>query len=168
MLASYGMFQLDYCSVIMHQSMSGIYVVITELPKTMDIQIGRRKKDHFETGFYGYVGSALSGLEKRLARHLGNRKRLHWHIDYLLNVATVRAVVHAETTQKKECLIAHALSGKLASKSNFGCSDCNCPSHLFFCQELGDLNEAVLDSFKLLNLNPSKIADCADFTIHRR
>jgi len=148
--------------------MIGIYVVIAELPEAMDIQIGRRKKDHFDTGFYCYVGSALSGLEKRLARHLGNRKRLHWHIDYLLNVATVRAIVYAETSQKKECLIAHALSGKLASKSNFGCSDCNCPSHLFFCQDLEDLNEAVLDSFKLLNLNPSKITDCVGFMLRRR
>ena len=162
------MLQLDYCSVIMNQSVSGIYVVIAELPKAMDIQIGRRRRDHFKTGFYGYVGSALSGLEKRLARHLGNRKRLHWHIDYLLNVATVRAVVYAETSQKKECPIAHVLSGKLASKSNFGSSDCNCSSHLFFCQDFKNLNETVLDSFKLLNLNPSKIVDYADITLGRR
>ena len=168
MSASYGMLQLDYCSVIMYQSVSGVYVVIAELPKAMDIQIGKRRKDHFKTGFYAYVGSSLSGLEKRLARHFGNRKRLYWHIDYLLNVATVRAVVYAETSQKKECPIAHVLSGKLASKSNFGCSDCNCPSHLFYCQDFENLNEAVLDSFKLLNFNPSKIADYADFTLCRR
>ncbi len=148
--------------------MRGVYVVIAELPEAMDIQVGRRRTDHFEAGFYGYVGSALSGLEKRLARHLANRKRLHWHIDYLLDVATVRAVVYAETGQKKECLIARALSVKLASKSNFGCSDCNCPSHLFFSRDPENLSEAVLDSFKLLGLNPSKIADCADFTIRRR
>jgi Uri superfamily endonuclease len=161
------MLQLDYRSVTMHQSISGIYVVIAELPKATDIQIGRRRKDHFEAGFYGYVGSALSGLEKRLARHLGNRKRLHWHIDYLLNVAMVRAVIYAETSQKKECMVAQALSRKLASQPNFGCSDCNCSSHLFFCQDFKDLDEAVLDSFKLLNLNPLKIADGADFTIRR-
>ncbi len=49
-------FQLDYCSVIMHQSMSGIYVVITELPKTMDIQIGRRKKTILRRGFMAMSG----------------------------------------------------------------------------------------------------------------
>jgi Uri superfamily endonuclease len=149
----------------MHHFMRGIYVVIAELPKAMDMQIGRRRRDHFEKGFYGYVGSALNGLEKRLARHLDKRKKLHWHIDYFLNVATVRAVVYAETSKKKECLIAYALSGKLPSISNFGCSDCNCTSHLFFCQDLENLNEAVLHSFNLLNLNPLKIIDCADFTI---
>ena len=93
----------------MHNSVSGIYVVIAELPRAMDIQIGRRRKDHFESGFYAYVGSALNGLERRLSRHLGNRKKLHWHIDYLLNVATVREVVCAQTSQKLECLIARAL-----------------------------------------------------------
>jgi Uri superfamily endonuclease len=152
------MLQLDYCSVILHQSMRGIYVVIAELPDETYIQIGRRNKEHFEKGFYAYVGSALSGLEKRLARHLGNRKRLHWHIDYLLDVAKIREVVYAETNQKKECLIAHALSGKLASKLNFGCSDCDCPSHLFFCQDFYTLRETVFNSFNLLDLTPSEIA----------
>lgn len=138
----------------MHKSKSGTYVVIAELPEAIDIKIGRRREDHFEKGFYGYVGSALNGLEKRLARHLGKRKRIHWHIDYLLNVATVRAVIYVKTNQKKECLIARALSGKLASKPKFGCSDCNCPSHLFFCQDLEGLESCILDSFKLLKLKP--------------
>jgi len=152
------MLKLDYYSVITHQFMNGIYIVIAEMPRTMDIQIGRRRKDHFERGFYGYVGSASSGLEKRLARHLGNRKILHWHIDYLLNIAKVRAVVYAETNQKKECLISHTLSRKLASKLNFGCSDCNCPSHLFFYQDFDTLRETILNSFNLLDLTPLEIA----------
>jgi Uri superfamily endonuclease len=152
----------------MHQSISGIYVVIAELTRATDIQIGRRRKAHFEAGFYGYVGSALSGLEKRLARHLGNRKRLHWHIDYLLNVATIRAFIYAETFKRKECAVAQALSRKLNSQPDFGCSDCNCRSHLFFCQDLKELYEAVLDSFILSNLNPSKIEGSADIKIHQR
>jgi Uri superfamily endonuclease len=162
------MLQLDNCGVVMHQSISGIYVVIAELPRAMNIQIGRRKKAHFEAGFYGYVGSALGGLEKRLARHLSNRKRLHWHIDYLLNVATVRAFIYAETSQRKECLVAQVLSRKLNSQPDFGCSDCDCRSHLFFCQDPKDLNEAVLDSFILSDLNPSKIEGGADIKIHQR
>jgi len=43
------MLQLDYCIVIMNKSTSGIYVVIGELPKVMDIQTGRRRKGHFES-----------------------------------------------------------------------------------------------------------------------
>jgi Uri superfamily endonuclease len=83
---------------------------------------------------------------------VSRRKKLHWHIDYLLNVAMVRAVIYAETSQKKECLVAQVLSQKLASQPNFGCSDCNCLSHLFFCQDFKDLDETVLDSFKFLCL----------------
>jgi Uri superfamily endonuclease len=141
----------------MNHSASGTYVVIAELPESMDIKIGRRGTGHFEKGFYGYVGSALNGLEKRLARHLGKRKRIHWHIDYLLNVAAVRTVIYVRTGEKKECLMARALAGKLASKPGFGCSDCNCPSHLFYCPDLEDLEASVLDSFKLLKLKPVKM-----------
>jgi Uri superfamily endonuclease len=156
------MLQLDCLIVIMHRSTSGIYVVIAELPEATYIQIGRRRAGNFEAGFYGYVGSALSGLERRLARHLGNRKRLYWHIDYLLNVATVRDIIYAETSQRKECLVAQNLSRKLVPQPHFGCSDCKCPSHLFFCRDLKDLIEAVLDSFTLLGLKPLKIKDSAD------
>jgi len=65
------------------RNLSGIYAVIAELPQAMDIPLGQRRKDHFENGFYAHVGSALNGLATRLARHLGSRKRLHWHTDYL-------------------------------------------------------------------------------------
>lgn len=138
--------------------MRGIYVLLIEIGKSSDIQIGKRRNYHFGEGYYAYVGSALGSLEKRVARHLDAQKNLYWHIDYLLNLAIVREVIYAETNQKKECLIAQALSEKLASKSGFGCSDCNCSSHLFFCHDFDTLREAVLNSFNLLNLVPSEIA----------
>lgn len=138
--------------------MRGIYVLLIEIGKSSDIQVGKRRNYHFEEGYYAYVGSALGNLEKRAARHLDTHKKLYWHIDYLLNMAIVREVIYAETNQKKECLIAQALSKKLASKSGFGCSDCNCSSHLFFCFDFDTLRETVLNSFNLLNLTPSEIA----------
>jgi Uri superfamily endonuclease len=152
---------------MVRQFMTGTYVILAELGEARDVQVGRRRKDHFEKGFYGYVGSALGGLEKRVARHLHTQKKLYWHIDYFLNMVTVRAVVYAETSQKKECLIALALSSKLASKPHFGCSDCNCPSHLFFCQDFEILRNTVLDSFKLLNLKPLETVDCSGFVLRQ-
>jgi Uri superfamily endonuclease len=149
----------------MNRVKSGIYFIIAELPNAMNIQVGKRREEQFEAGYYGYVGSALNNLEKRLARHLGTQKKLHWHIDYLLAVANVRAIVHAETKQKKECLVAQALSRKLASKQNFGSSDCKCPSHLFFCQNFEHLKKSGLGSFLQLNLIPAEINYCSDFTI---
>lgn len=161
------MLQLDYCGVIMQQFIRGIYFIIAEIPEAVDIQVGKQKEEHFKAGFYGYVGSALGNLEKRLARHFGTRKKLHWHIDYLLAVTTVREVVYAETSQKKECLVARDLSSKLVSKPNFGCSDCNCPSHLFFCQNRESLRDSVLESFKHLNLIPSEIRNCSDLPLRK-
>jgi len=149
----------------MHNFISGIYVIIAELPRAMDIQIGKRRKDHFESGFYAYVGSALNGLATRLARHLGSRKSLHWHIDYLLNEAAVREVIYAHTSQKLECLIGYSLFRKLAVKPDFGCSDCNCTSHLFYCPDLEKLDKAVIDSFNLLGLNPLRFKNNTDLRI---
>ena len=134
--------------------MTGIYVILAELNATTDIQVGKRYRLAFEKAFYGYVGSALSGLEHRLARHLSAQKKPHWHIDYLLNSATVRAIVYAESKLKDECLIAQALSQKLMSVPRFGCSDCHCPSHLFFSHDLGTLKRHVVNAFKDINLNP--------------
>ena len=138
--------------------MKGLYVLLVEIDKLYNIQVGRRWNCLFEEGYYAYVGSALGNLEKRVARHLSAQKKLHWHIDYLLNWSTVREVIYSETSQKKECLIAQALSEKLASKSGFGCSDCHCSSHLFFCRNYDKLRRQVLDSFNLLNLTPSDMA----------
>ena len=150
----------------MRNSTSGIYVVIAELTQAMDIPEGQRRKDHFVSGFYTYVGSALNGLEKRLARHLGKRKSLHWHIDYLLHEASVRGIIYAQTNQKLECLIAYSLFRKLAAKPNFGCSDCRCTSHLFYHQDLEILNGAVSDSFSSLGLNPTRLKIFTDLGIH--
>ncbi len=138
--------------------MRGIYVLLIEIGKSSDIQIGKRRNYHFEEGNYAYVGSALESLEKRVRRHLSAQKRIYWHIDYLLNMAMVREVIYAETNQKKECLIAQMLSEKLASKSGFGCSDCNCSSHLFFCHDFNTLRETVLNRFISSSLTPSEIA----------
>ncbi len=139
-------------------SMVGIYVVLAELEEAQEIQVGKRHSFAFEKGFYGYVGSALGGLESRLAGHLSDRKKLHWHIDYLLHKAIVREIIYAETNQRKECLVAQALSIRLPSISGFGCSDCDCPSHLFFCQHFEVLKECALDSFKFVNLSSLQIS----------
>ena len=129
-------------------------MILAELNMTTDIQVGKRYKLTFEKAFYAYVGSALGGLERRLARHLSAHKRAHWHIDYLLKRATVSAIVYAESNLKVECLIAQALSWELPSVPGFGCSDCRCPSHLFFAHDLGTLKQHVVNAFKNMNLAP--------------
>ena len=138
--------------------MSGIYILLIELDQAKEIAVGQKRRLNFQKGCYAYVGSALGGLQSRVARHLRTAKKVHWHIDYLLNFASVREVTYVETSEKKECLIAKALSQKLPSVSGFGCSDCSCHSHLFFCSDLEALKNHVRNTFKDLNLNPGVIS----------
>jgi len=106
--------------------MTGVYLILVELSEGQRIQTGGGACFSLAKGFYGYVGSALGGLEKRVARHLSAEKKLHWHIDYLMDRGRVRVVICAETKQKEECLVASALSQRLSSISGFGSSDCDC------------------------------------------
>ena len=115
--------------------MKGSYVLLIELKDNRRILIGKLGKQYFKKGFYLYVGSALNGLENRIRRHLSKKKKLHWHIDYLLQYANVVCVFYIEGTRRMECLIAESLSKNLLSISGFGCSDCNCKSHLFYGSE---------------------------------
>lgn len=134
--------------------MTGIYVILIELDGPNLILVGKKLRFDLQKGFYGYVGSALSGLEKRLERHLSSTKKLHWHIDHLVNIAKIRNIICAETSERKECMVAQTLSQRLTPIDDFGCSDCNCQSHLFFCQNLKALEVSVFDAFKNLKLDP--------------
>lgn len=132
--------------------MKGFYVLIIENRKDIELEIGKLGRVAFEKSFYAYVGSALSGLERRIERHLrdpGDNKKLHWHIDYFLASPTVEiiAVVFAKSVDSKECEIATNLNRDLAAITDFGCTDCRCPSHLFFSTSLSRLKELVHTSF---------------------
>jgi Uri superfamily endonuclease len=140
-----------------HTVAKGIYVLLIEIEEDKDIIIGKRGSLHFRKGFYGYVGSALGGLEGRLGRHLKPAKKRHWHIDYLLGEAGVKGIIYAETVERKECALAQSLSRELPVVTGFGCSDCHCPSHLFFCKERQVLEETITYAISSLGLKPRGI-----------
>lgn len=123
--------------------MKGSYALIIHLGRDRLIEVGALGQISFAAGAYAYVGSALSGLEARIERHRRDDKRLHWHVDYLLQHATVADVVRVVSNRRVECRIAAALAERLDAVSGFGCSDCGCDSHLFFAENLGDLRNAV-------------------------
>jgi len=136
--------------------MIGTYVLIIENHAETEIEIGKKGSIKFKRGCYAYVGSALSGLERRIGRHLraiGEAKKVHWHIDYFLASPTVeiKEVVVAETDVRKECEIAVKMDMHLDSIPHFGCTDCSCPSHLFFSTSLTELKEHVYNSFQSIN-----------------
>jgi Uri superfamily endonuclease len=112
--------------------MKGTYLLIFELPVDTTIRVGKKGVIPFKKGSYGYVGSALNGLEQRITRHLRSQKKLHWHIDYLLSHATITRVFIKESSKREECDLANAFEQTFDAIPGFGCSDCACQSHLFF------------------------------------
>ncbi len=123
--------------------MTGSYVLIIELSEPAEIEVGALGRVDFAAGGYAYVGSAMGGLEARIERHLRDDKRLHWHVDYLLERALVVQVLRLESTDRTECAIARELATRLDAVPDFGCSDCACASHLFFAPELDAVREAA-------------------------
>ncbi len=124
--------------------MKGSYVLLLELPEEREILIGKLGLLAFPKGFYAYVGSAMKGLETRIGRHLRREKKLHWHIDYLLEEAFIREIVRCETEERAECTLAQTLSKEFPSVPGFGSSDCRCSSHLYFDAEKDKLAKEIM------------------------
>lgn len=134
--------------------LKGIYTLLIKLDTSQAITIGKRGKISFPAGHYAYVGSALNGIEARVTRHLKKEKSLHWHIDYFLQRAQVEAIIYSTTERNMECIIASQLARKLTPASHFGCSDCRCISHLYFCKDKRSLRNIVRDCFEKSDLTP--------------
>ncbi len=113
----------------------GIYHLLIHLPQDTTVEVGKLGSFHFPSGYYVYTGSALGGLEARIARHLRREKRLRWHIDYLLQYADIADVITHETRERLECQFNQrilSLPDCQVPVKGFGSSDCNCLSHLSY------------------------------------
>ncbi len=121
------------------ENLKGSYVLHIEVPEEQTIRVGGLGPVRFRKGFYAYVGSALGGIDARVSRHLREEKKMHWHIDYLLEKAHVLGAVCLPSDVRTECLIAEGFACRLDPVPGFGCSDCGCRSHLFYSPDLGDL-----------------------------
>ena len=128
--------------------MKGSYVLLITLPEEQEIAINGRQRWFLHRGHYAYIGSAMGGLKPRLRRHLNSRKRLHWHIDYLLQKASINDIIICQSDDRVECTIARTLNSRFDSIPGFGSSDCRCHSHLFFAA--CEMKSTVLTSLKLL------------------
>jgi len=128
----------------------GSYILLIKLPEEQTITTGNLKDIHFPRGYYAYVGSAMGGFKSRLSRHLQDSKKRHWHIDYLLEKASVNEIILCEIKERVECTVAHALSHQFDSISGFGSSDCKCPSHLFFATDERQLKSRVMATLNSL------------------
>ena len=127
--------------------MNGSYILLIELKENMIIKIGKLRDIRFKKGFYAYIGSALKGLEQRINRHFRSNKKKYWHIDYLLNYGKIVNVFYNESNIKEECNFVKKFEKNLIFIPNFGCSDCNCKSHLFYGSKIQIIN--IINSLEM-------------------
>ena len=117
------------------QHTPGVYHLVLRLARPAVLRVGRLGRFAFPAGYYVYTGSAMNGLEGRLARHRRERKKVRWHIDYLLRRAELVEVVPIATRRKTECARSRrilSLPGAEVVAPRFGSSDCRCPAHLVY------------------------------------
>jgi Uri superfamily endonuclease len=134
----------------------GIYALVFNNPGCTE-RIGALKEIAFREGWHIYTGSALgSGGLARLRRHVAlsqNGGRVpKWHVDYLSTSPrfSLRYTIHAVTAERLECRLADTIGGSCVP--GFGCSDCCCPSHLFYRKT--DPHGEVSTAFRSLGLEP--------------
>jgi len=116
----------------------GVYHLVLRLPRASRIRVGRLGLQTFGAGYYVYTGSAMNGVEARLARHQRQRKRLRWHIDYLLQKAEIVGAEVMPTKRRIECArnrLVLSLPRASIPVVGFGSSDCRCRSHLVYFGE---------------------------------
>jgi Uri superfamily endonuclease len=112
----------------------GAYLLLLSLPGEASITVGKLGRLHFRAGNYVYVGSAMAGLEARVARHFRRERKVQWHIDRLLARARIAGAVLFPSSMREECALAQAVQGYpgTVAVGRFGSTDCGCPAHLFF------------------------------------
>ena len=134
----------------------GIYCLVVKNP-VCTVEIGALGPVSFAAGWHCYIGSALGpGGLVRLERHLRlaehRDKRPKWHIDYLLSDPrfSVMYAVSAPTSERLECRLASSLARGGTGVNRFGCSDCDCPSHLLYWRR--DPGDEIVAAFTGLGL----------------
>ncbi|MEN6611746.1 MAG: GIY-YIG nuclease family protein [Methanoregulaceae archaeon] len=135
----------------------GLYCLVLRNP-ACTVRVGALGEIAFREGWHVYVGSALgSGGLARLERHRrlaeARDRKPKWHVDYLLVNPAFRlaTTVSAATGERLECRLAGLIGGE--GVPAFGCSDCDCPSHLFYFDR--NPGDAVRDAFRACGLVPN-------------
>jgi Uri superfamily endonuclease len=135
----------------------GTYVLIASVSNMRHLEIGSLGRIDIIPGFYAYVGSAFGsgGLRARIGHHLESTAEPHWHIDYLLQVATPIEVWYTTANRKLEHHWAELLEGSPGYRSpipRFGSSDYHRSrtSHLFYSKRrpsFGWFQQQIVDRF---------------------
>ncbi len=131
----------------------GIYCLQIRIDTKRILHIGSLGAIVFPAGYYIYVGSALgSGGLSRVSRHIrfyrAQSRKPKWHIDYLIMHAVLEKTFCAETEERLECILSSAVDGDCVPR--FGCSDCDCESHLYYRKTSPE--KVIADAFKKMGM----------------
>jgi Uri superfamily endonuclease len=117
----------------------GTYILITSVSQVRRLQVGSLGSFELMPGFYAYVGSAFGagGLRARIGHHLASAAEPHWHVDYLLQIASPVEVWFTTAGRKLEHHWAEFLEAAPRFRvpiRRFGSSDYHRSrlSHLFY------------------------------------
>ena len=112
------------------------YQLYFQLKLQKSVRVGQFGRYTFPAGSYVYTGSAIRSIRKRVIRHVSSRKKLHWHIDYLLSTPGVH-LWKIVLSEMKECELNRRTRGVIAVPG-FGATDCiaGCGSHLKYIDEI--------------------------------
>jgi Uri superfamily endonuclease len=95
----------------------------------------------------------------RIQRHLSHKKRLWWHMNYVLERHKPSTLIWAYSQERFECEIARRLTVETSKLiPRFGSSDCDCPSHLFFESHLHQLQSKLKMTLDELGLFPNSMS----------
>ena len=121
------------------KSLPGTYVLVLRSQVSATVRVGRWGVLPVLPGTYLYVGSAFGpgGVAARVSRHCRATKSKHWHIDYLREQTALESAWFSHAPERLEHRWATSLGGSdgLQAIAGFGCSDCQCASHLFYAAE---------------------------------
>lgn len=109
----------------------GSYILIVRIDKDRLIKIVKLGRFIFKEGEYFYVGSAKSGISRRVSRYFNEKRKTRWYIVYLINKGKVLGVITIKSASEEE--ISNILRKFMNEPvKGFGSSDKNCFSLLFF------------------------------------
>ena len=75
------------------------------------------------------------------------------HIDYLLKESEIEEIIFNESTEKIECELSQYISNNAKGIKNFGCSDCDCESHLYYFKNRNEAIESVQNAYKSIAMD---------------
>jgi len=112
----------------------GAYLLVMENPESFSMELGSLGNTIFEKGYYTYTGSAMKGLEARIARHYRKSKKQHWHIDYIVpgKMMILKSLPIRRKDNVEEDLAGDLLNIGDGCIQGFGATDSRQPSHLTY------------------------------------